>query len=214
MLLIKSADPLGANYVVLRDTTVDGQPNQQFFYNLWCLSKDPSIAGNTAHFPGQFGVDLDLHVLSPAAPQFEKDQWKWEQYIGPWANFTEEQYGVRVMKQGSAEDFFTVLYPRAAGQTAAQVTALAQGAAARVVHMEGTDVVLLSPGKPVEAGPRRPITPAGDTPPRCCDRRDRRRKRRNRTGGNAAEGPDRRCQWRPPRAPPHGTPPRRRGSPP
>jgi hypothetical protein len=131
----------------MRDATADGQPNQTFYWNLWCLSKDPEITGTVVHFPGQFDVDLDVHFLAPAAPEFEKDHWDWKQQIFVWKDFCEEQYGIRVMKQGSTEDFFTVLYPRAAGQGPAQVTALASNAAVQVAHMEGTDVVLLSPGK-------------------------------------------------------------------
>jgi hypothetical protein len=148
LLLVKSDDPLGGNYVVIRDVTRDGQPNQEFFWSLWCLSKDPQISGSVAHFPGQFGVDLDVHVLSPANPQFVRDHWDWKQQIYVWGNFGEEQYGVHVRKQGSAEDFFTVLYPRAAGQGSAQVAVLAEGRGVEVTHIEGHDVVLLSPGKP------------------------------------------------------------------
>ena len=147
LLLVKSDDPLGANYLVMRDVTTDGQPKQEFFWNLWCLSKDPEIAGNVVHFPGQLGVDLDVHLLSPANPQFVKDRWDWKQYIGTWGNFSEEQYGIHVRKQGSAEDFFAVLYPRAAGQPAAQLTTLGDHLGVVVTHMEGRDVVLLSPGK-------------------------------------------------------------------
>ncbi|OPZ83237.1 MAG: hypothetical protein BWY76_02370 [bacterium ADurb.Bin429] len=147
LLLVKSDDPIGANYLVMRDMTRDGQPNQEFFWNLWCLSKEPTVNGNIIHFPGQFGVDLDAHVLAPAAPQVTTDHWAWKEQIYVWGWFSEEQYGVHVRKQGSTDDFFTVLYPRAAKQGPAKVTTLAQGCAASVQHMEGTDVVLLSPGK-------------------------------------------------------------------
>ncbi|MHB9131637.1 MAG: hypothetical protein ACYDBB_11185 [Armatimonadota bacterium] len=147
LLLVKSADQLGANYLVVRDMTTDGQPNQEFTWNLWCMAKEPEIAGNVAHFPGLFGVDLDAHVLSPANPQFVKDQFKYKQWVNPWGFFEEEQTGVHVHKVGSTQDFFSVLYPRAAGQGAATVTALADGRAVKVAHMEGTDIVLLSPGK-------------------------------------------------------------------
>jgi hypothetical protein len=150
VMSVKSADPLGANYVVIRDTTVDGQANQQFWYNLWVLSKEPQIKGSVTHFPGQFDVDLDAHILSPAAAQITKDSWKWTNYLGNYGNYTEEQYGIHVNKKGSTEDFLSVLYPRAPGQAAANVSTLAGGAAVKVGHMEGTDVVLLSPGKPAQ----------------------------------------------------------------
>ncbi|MHB9131879.1 MAG: hypothetical protein ACYDBB_12440 [Armatimonadota bacterium] len=150
ILLVKSANPLGANYTVIRDTTVDGQANQQFYWNLWCLSKDPQINGEIVHFPGQFDVDLDVHVLSPVNPQIEKDHWNWTQQIYVWSHFAEEQYGMRVAKPGSKEDFLCVLYPRAQGQEAAQISTTGGDAVLEVNHMEGSDYILLSPMKPVE----------------------------------------------------------------
>ncbi len=147
LLLVKSDDLLGANYVVIRDQTQDGQPNQQFYYNLWCLATDVKTDGNTAHFTGQNGVDLDLTVLSPRNVTFERDQWGFREQIYVWGWFEEHQLGIRVQKSGSTEDYLTVLYPRAAGQGPAQITRLASDAV-QVTHMEGTDVILLSPGKP------------------------------------------------------------------
>lgn len=152
VLLVKSADPLGATYLVMRDITQDGQPNQEFTWNLWCVAKEPEFTGNVAHFPGLYGVDLDAHVLTPAAPQFVKDRYRYEQYVWPWwglGKLPEEQTGVHVRKSGSKEDFFTVLYPRAAGQAKAQVRMLTNGRAVEVGHMEGQDTALLSPGQPV-----------------------------------------------------------------
>jgi len=150
LLLIKSEDAMGATYVVMRDITKDGQPNQSFNWNLWCMAKEPEVIGNVAHFPGQFGVDLDAHVLSPANPQFVKDKYGYEQWVWPWwdrGKLREDQTGVHVRKTGSQEDFFTVLYPRAPGQEPAQVTAIGDGRGVELTHIEGKDVVLLSPGE-------------------------------------------------------------------
>ena len=151
ILLIKSTNPLGANYVVIRDTTVSRQSNQEFYWNLFCLSKDPTIKGDLVHFPGQLGVDLDVYMLSPATPKIEKDHWNWKQQIYVWNDFSEEQYGMRVAKS-SAEDFFSVLYPRARGQAAAKVVRWQDGSGLSVSHIEGIDLVLLSPGKPAKFG--------------------------------------------------------------
>ena len=147
VLLVRSDDPLGANYVLVRDATVDGQPKQKFHWNLFCLSKQPEVQGRVVHFPGQFGVDLDVHLVSPAGAPIEQDRWSWEARMAYWGKFSEEMFGVRVAKTGSAEDFLALLYPRAAGQGPAQVTAVDTGRGVVVTHMEGRDVVLLSPGK-------------------------------------------------------------------
>ncbi|MHB9134424.1 MAG: hypothetical protein ACYDBB_25410 [Armatimonadota bacterium] len=178
ILLVKSADPLGANYVVMRDVTEGGAPDQTFFWNLFCLAKpwqetglidpeakdgnglddledlevkDAEPGSSLTHFIGQFGVDLDVHILSPVKPDIEKIQWGFKQHIYVWGYFKEEQYGIRIQKKGNAEDYFTVLYPRAPEQAAAKVTALAAGAGAKIEHMEGVDYLLLSPEKATTA---------------------------------------------------------------
>ncbi len=147
VLLMQSDDPLGATYLVMRDQTQDGQPNQAFTWNLWVMAKEPDIAGNTAHFPGLHGVDLDAHLLWPAMAMLTKDAYKYKQWVHPWGHFEEEQTAVRARKAGSKDDFLAVLYPRAAGQGPAQVTALGTDRGAKIGHMEGSDLVLLSPGK-------------------------------------------------------------------
>jgi len=141
VLLVKSADPMGANYVLVRDET-GGQPTQ---FNLWCLSKSPPMFdGSVARFKGQFGVDLDVHVLSPSAPRFTTAHWSWAHHIYVWGQFAESQHAVRVR---SNQDYFTVLYPRAEGQAPAEISMLADGKAISVKHCEGTDWIIFSPGQ-------------------------------------------------------------------
>ncbi|OPZ80890.1 MAG: hypothetical protein BWY76_03215 [bacterium ADurb.Bin429] len=172
ILFVKSADPLGANYVVMRDKTSAGKADQPITWSLWCLAKpwvDPNAPKidddkifddfgdepldeapkDRIHFTGQFGVDLDVHVLSPNAPKLEMEKnWEWTQHIYVWGPFKESMSAGRIIKQGHDEDYFTVLYPRAEGQAEAVVTSLADGAGASVKHMEGMDYLLLSPGTP------------------------------------------------------------------
>ncbi|HOS42615.1 MAG TPA: hypothetical protein PK794_02900, partial [Armatimonadota bacterium] len=150
LLLVKSDDQMGATYLVLRDSTKDGQPNQTFTWNVWVMAKEPEITGNVAHFPGLFGVDLDAHVLTPANPDFTKNAFTYKQWVNPWGFFEEEQTGVHVRKAGSKEDFFSVLYPRAPGQGPAEMTMIG-GKGLLIKHMEGIDLVLFSPGIPAGA---------------------------------------------------------------
>lgn len=151
ILMIESADPMGANYLVMRDSTRDGQRGQRFYFNLFCLSRAPEIKPGFAHFPGQMGVDLDVFFLSPKGAPLSTDHWAWREPIYTWGTFSEEQHGIFAMKEGSREDFFTVLYPRAGGERAPRARAIAGGAAAVVTHGEGRDLVLLSPGRPTSA---------------------------------------------------------------
>lgn len=147
LLLIKSAAPRGATYLLARDTTGANSIDQAFYWNLWCLATSVEQRSNIIHFAGQFEVDLDLHVLSPAQPKVEVDQWSWTQTIYTWKDFREEQQGVHIAKVGSREDFFMLLNPRARSQRASKVEAFGGGAAAAILHDEGEDFVLLSPGK-------------------------------------------------------------------
>jgi len=151
LLLVKSEDPFGANYMVIRDVTENGQPKQEFYWNLWCLSEKPKIERGLVHFPGQQGVDLDVHLLSPKDARIETDEWDWRVQIYIWGWFSERQHGMRVAKSGSTEDYLAVLYPRGEGQSPAKVTTHAGGAAIEVAHGEGTDLVLLSPAKATAA---------------------------------------------------------------
>ncbi len=152
LVLVMDDDPLGANYLVTRDVTASPKvPGQRFYYNLWCLTRAPAIDGAVAHLPGQLGVDLDVHVLSPQNAEITTDHGAWKASIPTWYDRAEEQHAVRIAKTGAEGDFFTVLFPRAAGQAAARVTAIAGGAGARVDHMHGTDLLLISPGKAAEA---------------------------------------------------------------
>lgn len=144
ILMVESPDPLGANYLVMRDHTSDGQPGQRFFYNLFCLADKAELRPGFAHFPGKMGVDLDVFFLSPDKAPLTADHWGWKRPIYTWGDFAEEQHGIRAAKQGSREDFFTVLYPRAPAERAPRVRAAADGKVAVVTHGEGTDVVLLS----------------------------------------------------------------------
>ena len=149
LFLVMSADPRGANYLVLRDHTVERRAQtHRFFENLWVLSGEPTIHGQEVHLPGQLGVDLEVSILSPHAPRVAKDHWAWAGEVGGLGQFSEDQWGLHVTRAGSAEDFLTVLYPRASGERAPRVSALAGSAGARVAHSEGVDVLVLSPDQP------------------------------------------------------------------
>ncbi len=151
VVLVMSAAAMGANYLVVRDHTSDGpSPPYPFSANFWVLAGEPEIHGHDVHFPGAMGVDLEVSVLSPEAPHITPDHWAWTGGVAHLGTFGEDQWGIHVTKQGSVEDFLTVLYPRAPGERAPRVTALAGGAGVRVAHSEGVDVLLLSPDHPAE----------------------------------------------------------------
>jgi hypothetical protein len=151
VLLVEAPDPLGPNYLVMRDHTADPGTYHDFYWSLFCLSREPEVKDRVVHYPGQFGVDLDLFILSPREAPITRDRWSWSAAVSTWGQLSEEQHGVHVHKVGSREDFFTVLYPSTAKERAPRAVAVAEGRATRVDHGEGTDLVLLSPGSPGSA---------------------------------------------------------------
>lgn len=155
LLLVKSPDTLGANYLVMRDTNTGGPAGQRFYWNLWCLATgidgfNPDGTASVLHFPGQHIADLDVHFVQPSVVKVTPDKWSWHAVMNiamVYIDQAEEMPGVHAWQDGANQDFLTVLYPRTKGEKAATVTALANGAGAKVTHSEGTDWVLLSPAK-------------------------------------------------------------------
>src|SRR5262249_30433081 len=86
ILMVESIDPMGANYLLLRDHTAGAEKS---FFNLFCLASPPRIQGDVVHFPGQLGVDLDVFVLSPQSPTIRTDHWAWRHHINTWGDFAE-----------------------------------------------------------------------------------------------------------------------------
>ena len=120
VLLVKSDYPLGANYVLVRDATVDGQPNQKFYFNLFCLGKQPEIAPGGGAFPGAVRGGPRRASALPRGGAGGAGSVGVEVQHGDLGGVRGEMYGLRAEKTGSTEDFLTLLYPRAAGQAAAQ----------------------------------------------------------------------------------------------
>lgn len=158
ILMVKSDDPMGANYLLVRDQTRGGSSNDEFWWNLWCLSREPHVSEKIpldltseriVHFPGRFDTDLDVHLLLPQDKKIEKDYWSWEVSMKLWYafhEFGESQHGIHVIKKGPEGDFLALLYPRAKGQGRAETQILADGTGLRVDHIEGTDHLLLASG--------------------------------------------------------------------
>ena len=50
-----------------------------------------------------------------------------------------DNYEIRIVKKGPAEDFFVVLHPRTGTEGPARVEPTKRGEGVRIVHEEGTD---------------------------------------------------------------------------
>jgi hypothetical protein len=71
VLLMKSADPAGATYLVVRDAVQDTRPTE---WNLWTLSSALRLSPRRAEVTGLYGVDLLVQFFAgpDAAPVTEK----------------------------------------------------------------------------------------------------------------------------------------------
>ena len=72
LLSVRAPTIEGMNYLVIRDD-FGGYAGRTPFFQYWSLSEDAALAGQTARFKGQLGVDTDLVVLQPAGAELSKD---------------------------------------------------------------------------------------------------------------------------------------------
>ena len=154
VVLVKDADVMKPNYLVLRDS-FSGNTTLPTDFNLWSLANEVKWEGGRALVTAMYGgVLLDVVMLEPAAPQWVTGEWAHKYLPGntaglwqahnPGVPFEERQKLLRV-PQGPGGGYLTVLYPRLAEENPPQVQALPDGAGARVVTALGADTILLLP---------------------------------------------------------------------
>jgi hypothetical protein len=162
IVFVKDPDPLAANFAVLRES-FSGNTTLPTDWNLWTLASNVTWDGNRAVATSLFGgVLLDVAMLEPAAPAWSTGEWAHKFLPGmmsvegwkaafPGKPYEERQKLLR-MKQGPGQGYFAVLYPRLPTEKAPEITAVAGGKAAKIVHASGMDfVVLLPTAEKVEA---------------------------------------------------------------
>ncbi len=72
LLYVKSAKAAGMNYLVVRDD-LGGFDQRTPNFNGWWFADDVDLAGHSARYRGQFGVDTDLYVAAPSQVKLYKD---------------------------------------------------------------------------------------------------------------------------------------------
>ena len=170
LLFVKDAAAAGPAYLVLRDTTTGGQPTA---WQFWTLSEKlgaASQARNTKAFLadkpgqailparklpgsdrytalGQFGMDVEYFVASPAATPRHTLR-----YGGMWAgNRIPEYQDLLHLQQPGDGAYYVVVYPRPRTEAAPKFTKLARGAILRIAGGFGADYVFLATSKTVVA---------------------------------------------------------------
>jgi len=118
LLYVKATTAAGMNYIVVRDDT-GGFDQRTPNFNAWWFADDVELAGHSARFSGQFGVDTDLYVAVPSQVQLHKDTFIHNQCEPIIARmhqtkfrtcFTEKQVLCRVEGQKD-QGFLVVLFP-------------------------------------------------------------------------------------------------------
>jgi hypothetical protein len=167
-LFVKSPDPQGPNYLVIRDSMPENTDHKPAL-NLWCLADKLEVNGQRATYTGQHGVDLDVYVAEPA--QFNYVTHKashvngrdlaahYQQTFGK--PFKEEQILLQIPQQPGG-GFFTALVPRKVGEPAPKFETVLDGKAIRVTFADGrVDTIVLQPnGGEVEVDGQKITTPA------------------------------------------------------
>lgn len=150
-VFVKDADPLGHNYLVVRDE-LPGNTEVKPSLNLWCLADKLDVQGQLAHYRGQHGVDLHCYVAEPAAftPQtrtvghpcgFGFAQ-HYKQTFGK--DFREDQIQLRIPQASGGGGYFVALVPVKQGEAAPKFETVAGGKAVRVTFTDGrTDTIVL-----------------------------------------------------------------------
>ncbi len=152
-VFVKDADPLGHNYLVIRDDLA-GNSELDPSLNLWALADKIDLKGQVAIYTGQHGVDLHGYIAEPAvfAPQtrtvghpcgFAFSKHYQETFGKP---FREDQIQVRIPQAKRGGGYFVALVPVKQGEPAPRFETAAGGTAIRVIFADRTDTVTLLPG--------------------------------------------------------------------
>jgi hypothetical protein len=148
MALLKDADPLGPNYVVMRDDFT-GAGSFPAEWNIWTLASDLQTNGNQAVVTSKYGVVMEVYMAEPAQPNWTTQQATNEFIASPSGPSVVDKPWLEVLTnlratQVPGKGFLAVLYPRKAEQPAATYATLADGKGVKVTTPRGTDWVFLS----------------------------------------------------------------------
>jgi hypothetical protein len=135
VLFVKSSDPAGVHYFVVRDAAQGKVP---WDWSIWCLASAMQPQGSGAAFTGKFGVDLAVTPLTATPEVVTGAYGPTKSFAGDW-----RQLLYQVQFPQSA-DFAAVLMPGKHGMPMPVVTPWAGGAGAQVTFPDEMQYVLLA----------------------------------------------------------------------
>jgi hypothetical protein len=152
VMFLKSPNPKGANYFVIRDGTQgEGEFASWFSLSLLGRKANLTIDAQKVSLDTEWPTKLDLVFTDRAAPAFELVEDDLPLAVGPynrggssrdWVGGKEQHVGLR-LQSGPGQGVAWVVYPRGAAEAAPVATQLAPGVT-KVVTAEGTDYVFLA----------------------------------------------------------------------
>jgi hypothetical protein len=147
---VKDADPMGHNYLVVRDDLA-GNTELEPNLNLWCLADKLAVNGQTAIYTGQHGVDLHGYVAEPTSfthktrtvghPCGFGFAEHYKQTFGK--DFREDQIQFQIPLAKKDGSYFVALVPVKQGEAAPKFETLLGGKAVRVTFPDRTDTIVL-----------------------------------------------------------------------
>lgn len=149
-VFVKDADPVGHNYLVIRDDLPDNTQLDPFL-NLWCLATKLDVQGQTAIYTGQHGVDLHCYIAEPATfIPFSRTLGHsagfafGKHYTATFGKkFREEQIQLQIPQSKRGAGYFVAIVPVKQGEAAPKFQTLAGGKALRVTFPDRTDTIIL-----------------------------------------------------------------------
>jgi len=167
-VFVKDADPLGHNYLVIRDDLA-GNSELAPCLNLWCLADRLDLNGQTAIYKGSYDVDLHCYLAEPAAfqPRTRKlanpCQFAFARHFKPTFGDRpfEEQIQLQIPQAKPGGGYFVALVPLRRGEAAPRFATLPGGNAIRVTFPDRVDtIVLRTGGGAIELDGRKLSSPA------------------------------------------------------
>ncbi|OPZ25294.1 MAG: hypothetical protein BWZ02_02527 [Lentisphaerae bacterium ADurb.BinA184] len=150
-VFVKDADPMGHNYLVVRDS-LDGNTELDPSLNLWCLADKLDISGQVAVYTGQHGVNLHSYIAEPAGftphtrtvghPCGFAFAQPYQKTFGK--PFREDQIQLRIPQARRDGGYFVAIVPVKQGDPAPRFATVAGGQALQIAFADGrTDTILL-----------------------------------------------------------------------
>lgn len=155
VLFVKDADRAGPTYIIVRDTTLGGQPTAWQFWTLsegigepgsLCDKPGPNLlparelpAGSRYTAIGQLNMDVEFFVASPAATPRHTLR-----YGGLDNNRVPEYQDLLHLQQPGDGAYYVAIFPRPRGEKGPEFAALADGKLIKVAGASGTDYALLA----------------------------------------------------------------------